>query len=143
MTPQEIVESFYADVWNRQDYAQARRIMAVDLQFHGSLNDDRAGVEGFIDYAKMVHAALADYTCTIKSLVISDGDGDGGRVAARMWFEGVHQGDFFGVAATGKTITWDGAAFFDIAGGQIQRLWVLGDVDGIKCQLSLSAKASA
>ena len=135
MTPKEIVESFYADVWNRQDYDQARRILAADLVFHGSLNDDRSGAEGFIDYAKMVHQALGDYTCTIQSLV-EDGNG---RIAAKMHFEGVHQDDFFGVPATGRTITWAGAAFFDIENGQVQRLWVLGDVDGIKRQLGLAA----
>lgn len=133
MTPEQIVESFYADVWNRRDYDQARRIIARDFAFRGSLDDDRTGVEGFIDYNKGVHNALGNYTCTILDRVA-----DGGRVAAKMYFEGIHQGDFFGVAATGKTLHWHGAAFFDIADSQIQSLWVLGDIDGLKRQLGLT-----
>lgn len=136
MTPTEIVESFYADVWNRRDYAQARRIIAEDFKFRGSLDDERSGVEGFIDYNKGVHAALGDYTCTIRDMVVSDG-----RVAAQMYFEGVHRGDFFGVPATGKRLGWMGAAFFEIAGGQIRSLWVLGDIDGLKRQLGLTDSA--
>jgi steroid delta-isomerase-like uncharacterized protein len=133
MTPAEIVESFYADVWNRKDYDQARRIIAPDFSFRGSLDDERKGVEGFIDYNKGVHAALGGYTCTIRDMVVS-----GGRVAAQMYFEGVHQGEFFGVPATGKTLHWMGAAFFDIADEQIQSLWVLGDIEGLKRQLGLT-----
>ena len=133
MTPEEIVESFYADVWNRRDYDQARRIIAQDFKFRGSLDDERKGVEGFIDYNKGVHAALGGYTCTIQAIIA-----DGGRVAAKMLFEGIHQGEFFGVPASGRKIHWQGAAFFDIAGGQIQSLWVLGDIDGLKRQLGLA-----
>ena len=138
MTPTEIVESFYADVWNRRDYDQARRIIAKDFRFRGSLDDERQGVEGFIDYNKGVHKALGGYTCTIRDMIVADG-----RVAAQMYFEGVHQDDFFGVPATGKTLHWMGAAFFEISAGQLQSLWVLGDIDGLKRQLGLTETAWA
>tara|TARA_R110002072_G_scaffold261212_1_gene419792 strand:+ start:23 stop:439 length:417 start_codon:yes stop_codon:yes gene_type:complete len=138
MTPTEIVESFYADVWNRRDYDQARRIIAPDFKFRGSLDDERAGVDGFIDYNRGVHKALGGYTCTIRDMVVSED-----RIAAQMYFEGVHQDDFFGVPATGKTLHWMGAAFFDIRDGQIQSLWVLGDIDGLKRQLGLTETAWA
>lgn len=134
MTPKQLVESFYADVWNRKDWDQARRILAPDLEFRGSLDDVRAGADGFIDYAKGVHAALGTYTCTIREMMV-----DGDRVAAKMYFEGVHQAPFFGVAATGRTVHWMGAAFFHMEDGRIRRLWVLGDIDGLKRQLGATA----
>lgn len=133
MTPKEIVESFYADVWNRRDDDQARRIIAANFKFRGSLDDDRTGVDGFIDYNKSVHKALGGFTCTIRDMIVAEG-----RVAAQMHFEGVHQDAFFGVPATGKTLHWMGAALFDIRDGQIQSLWVLGDIDGLKRQLGLT-----
>jgi len=136
VTPTEIVESFYADVWNHRDYDQARRIIAPDFRFRGSLDDERRGVEGFIDYNRGVHRALGDYTCTIREMIV-----DGGRVAAKMYFEGVHLDDFFGVPATGRTLHWMGAAFFEISDSQIQSLWVLGDIDGLKRQLGLTEAA--
>lgn len=136
LTPKQLVESFYADVWNRKDEAQARRILAADLDFRGSLDDLRTGAEGFLDYARLIHAALEGFTCTIRELMV-----DGDRVAARMAFHGTHQGPMFGVAATGKRIEWAGAAFFLTGGGQIRRLWVLGDVDSVKRQLGLAGGA--
>lgn len=134
LTPRELVESFYADVWNQKDEAQARRILAPELEFRGSLDDVRKGVDGFLDYARSIHAALEGFTCTIRETMA-----EGNRVAARMLFHGTHQGKMFGVAATGKRIEWAGAAFFDIRDGQIHRIWVLGDVDGVKKQLGVSA----
>lgn len=132
-TPKELVESFYADVWNQKDEAQARRILGADLEFRGSLDDVRKGVDGFLGYSRLVHAALDGFTCTIREMIV-----EGNRVAARMLFHGTHQGKMFGVAATGKRIEWAGAAFFDTRDGQIHRIWVLGDVDGVKKQLGVS-----
>jgi predicted ester cyclase len=36
---------------------------------------------------------------------------------------------FFGVAPSGREISWSGAAFFAIDGDKITNLWVLGDID--------------
>jgi predicted ester cyclase len=52
-----------------------------------------------------------------------------------MSFSGVHRGRFFGVEASGRTITWAGAAFFATDGERITDLWVLGDIDAVKQQL--------
>ncbi len=133
LTSRELVESFYADVWNHKDEAQARHIMSADLEFRGSLDDVRTGVDGFLDYARLIHTALDGFTCTIGEMMV-----DGDRVAARMAFHGTHRGEMFGVSATGKRIEWAGAAFFSTADGQIRRIWVLGDVDGVKRQLGVS-----
>ena len=79
---------------------------------------------------RLIHAALAGYTCTIEDIIEQ-----GERAAARMRFAGLHQGVLFGVAPTGRHIAWSGAAFFTTDRRQITRLWVLGDVDAVKHQL--------
>ena len=133
LTSRELVESFYADVWNRKDEVTARRILASDLEFRGSLDDIRTGVDGFLDYARLVHAALDGFTCTIREMLV-----EGDCVAARMVFHGTHRGYMFGVTATGKRNEWTGAAVFGTGNGQIRHIWVLGDVDGVKTQLGLA-----
>ncbi|MBV7393141.1 ester cyclase [Mameliella sediminis] len=130
MTPKDLVERFYADVWNRRDHDTARDIIASDFRFRGSLGPEKRGLAGFLDYVDDVHAALGNYTCTIEDMVCT-----GDRVAARMTFRGKHRGTFFGVAPTHKEIEWAGAAFFTIAKGKLSELWVLGDVDAVKRQL--------
>ena len=125
-----LVERFYHEVWNRADEGVAREILHADLRFRASLGPEKRGAEGFIEYLRLIHAALAGYTCSIAEIVA-----EGDRAAARVWFSGVHQGVLFGVEATGREVGWWGAAFFTVSGGQIVGLWVLGDVDGVKRQL--------
>jgi predicted ester cyclase len=130
MTPGRLVERFYGEVWNRADEAVAREILHPGFAFRASLGPLRTGPDGFIDYLRAVHAALEGFTCTIEALLE-----DERRAAARMRFAGVHHGPLFGVAASGRTIAWSGAAFFTTDGRQITELWVLGDVDAVKHQL--------
>jgi predicted ester cyclase len=129
-----LVGRFYDEVWNRADEAVAREILHPAFRFRASLGPERTGPDGFIAYLRAVHAALGAYTCVVEELVACEG-----RTAARMRFSGLHRGAFFGVAATGRTITWAGAAFFHTDATQIASLWVLGDVDGVKQQLGAAA----
>lgn len=129
-TPTALVQRFYGEVWNNADEAAAREILHPDFRFRGSLGDELRGPEGFIGYMRSIHRALGGYSCVVDDLVATED-----RAAARMTFRGVHRGPFFGVEATGREITWPGAAFFRTDGHQIVELWVLGDVDSIKKQL--------
>ena len=97
----------------------------------------RQGPQGFIDYMRSIHVALADYECIIDDIIES-----GLRAAARMRFRGKHRGLFFGVPATGREVMWSGAAFFTIDAGRIFRLWVLGDIDAVKRQLGAGQASS-
>jgi len=128
--PKSLVERFYHEVWNRADESVARDILHPDFRFRASLGPERRGPDGFIDYMRSIHAALADYTCHVDDLITMKH-----RAAARMTFKGVHRARFFGVEPTGRTITWAGGAFFTTDGARITELWVLGDIDGIKQQL--------
>ena len=129
-TPKALVERFYHEVWNNADERVAREILAEDFRFRGSLGPEKVGQDGFIEYMRSVHAALADYRCDIDDLVTT-----ADRASARMTFSGRHQGRFFDVEATGREIAWAGAAFFTIRDGRIAALWVLGDIDSVKQQL--------
>jgi steroid delta-isomerase-like uncharacterized protein len=130
VTPKTLVGRFYQEVWNRADEAVAREILCADFRFRASLGPEGRGPDGFIEYMRSIHAALADYTCRIDDLVTM-----GNRAAARMSFTGIHRERFFGVEATGRTITWAGGAFFTTDGERITELWVLGDIDSVKQQL--------
>lgn len=134
MTPRALVERFYGEVWNRGDEEAAREILHPAFRFRGSLGTEAADVEGFLAYVRSVRAALAGYTCTIEDVIESDG-----RVAARMRFGGTHRGELLGVAASGREVSWAGAAFFTIADARIAELWVLGDLDALRRQLEAPA----
>jgi predicted ester cyclase len=130
-TPRELVERFYDIVWNQVDEVEARRILDTGFRFRGSLGPELRGPDGFIAYHRAVHAALENFTCIVDE-VIETPD----RAAARVSFHGRHRAQFFGVAPTGKEIRWSGAAFFRVGSGKITELWVLGDVEAVRRQLT-------
>ncbi len=129
-TSRTLVERFYDEVWNRGDEAAAHAILAPDFHFRGSLGVTADDIDGFLAYVRSVRAALGDYCCIIDDM-IEGAD----RAAARMTFTGVHGGELLGVAATRRTVSWSGAAFFTCRDGRIAELWVLGDLDGLRRQL--------
>ncbi len=137
ISPKTLVERFYYEVWNRADAAVAREILHPEFRFRGSLGPERRSPEGFIDYMQAIHSALADYTCTIDDLVVSEY-----RAAARMTFSGRHRARLFDAEPTHRQVRWAGAAFFATNDRQIQELWVLGDVDNLKRQLNAPPGAS-
>ncbi len=129
-TPEWLVRRFYDELWNQGNEAIAFDILAAQFRFRGSLGDEHVGIPGFLDYLRGIHRALGDYECLILDLVA-----DHDRAAARMLFRGQHQDEFLEVPATGASIEWEGAAFFQIHAGKIDSLWVLGDLNGLKSQL--------
>ena len=128
--PRELVETFYFEVWNQADETLAREILAEDFRFRGSLGAELIGPEGFLAYMRDVHRALGEYRCIIDDLVVGES-----QAAARMRFTGRHRDRFQGIAATGRQVTWAGAAFFDCRDGRLAQLWVLGDLIELKRQL--------
>ena len=134
INPKTLVERFYWEVWNRADEGVAREILDPRFSFRGSLGVECRGHEEFLQHLRSIHAALANYRCVIDDLVTA-----GSRAAARMTFTGIHRGVLFDVPATGRVITWVGAAFFTIAQSRVTRLWVIGDIDAVKRQLGVGA----
>jgi predicted ester cyclase len=135
--PTRLIERFYHEVWNEANEAVAREILHPEFRFRASLGPEKSGPDGFIEYMRLIHEALSGYTCTIQDVIEQ-----GNRAAARLRFAGLHRGSLFGVAPTGRTIAWSGAAFFATDGHQITSLWVLGDVDAVKQQLGYDGGAT-
>lgn len=129
-TPETQVRRFYAEIWNRRDLAAVPSVLAAGVTFRGSLGEVRTGHAEFVDYVRSVTEALADYRCDTETLVV-----EGNQAAARMMFSGVHRAAFQGFPATGKRVSWAGAAFFTFAEGLVTDLWVLGDLQGLHAQL--------
>ncbi len=59
-----------------------------------------------------------------------------GKAFAKMRFSGLHQAPLLGIPASGRQVSWAGAALFHFADGKIASLWVVGDLDGLRAQLA-------
>ena len=126
----EQVIKFYEVIWNEHDKSAVPEVLHESFKFRGSLGSEKKGHAGFIEYLDMVHRALGDYRCEIKEMVSEQS-----KVFAKMRFSGIHKGEFMGVKATGRRLTWEGAALFHFSNGKVASLWVLGDIESLRSQL--------
>jgi predicted ester cyclase len=118
-----LVERFYWRIWETGDLSIADEILAENFEFRGSLGSELHGIEAFKAYVNGVRAALTEYNCEILDCVT-----EGSQAFARMRFSGRHVGAFRGFEPTYKTVSWMGAALFELGENRITRLWVLGEL---------------
>jgi predicted ester cyclase len=88
------------------------------------------GRRGVRQILEALRTAFPAASCTIQDLIQE-------REIVAEWFvfEGVHEGEFHGVAPTGKRVTMDGMAMFRIVDGRILARWGLEDQLGLMQQL--------
>ena len=130
MSTPQLIEAFYARIWNTGDLDAVPELLRDDFLFRGSLGMETKGRAAFANYVRSVRHALADYRCEILACV-SEGD----QSFAKMRFSGRHIALFRGFPPTGKPVRWLGAAWFRCEGGAIAELWVLGDLAGLDAVL--------
>ena len=97
----------------------------------GSLGITVRGIKGFQRYVSTVRSAFPDFHNQLEDLVA-----EGDKVVARLTYTGTHRGEIFGLAPTGRAITYPGIAVFRISGDKIARGWVMGDRWRLLQQLS-------
>ena len=128
---ESLVRRFYDRLWNAWDDLAVGETLAPDFVFRGSLGQQTTGRDGWRAYRDQVRRGAPDFSNEIVDLVaFAD------RAAARLLYAGTHRGLLLGIEATGRSFTYSGAAFFTVADGLLREAWVLGDLDGLRRQLS-------
>ena len=89
------------------------------------------GRDGWRAYRDQIKQGSSDFHNDVVYLVAS-----GERAAVRLRYTDTHTGPLLGVAATGRVFGYDGAAFFTAQDGLLVGAWVLGDVEGLRRQLT-------
>lgn len=134
----DIVRRYYHDLWNTWDLSLADELIATNMVFRGSLGVNTEGREGFKQFLQLVRKAFPDFSNQIDDLI-----GEGDKVVARLTYRATHQDEVFGIAATGRQITYSGVAIFRIADRKIVEGWVLGDTAGLMRQLGATLPGQA
>ena len=125
-----LIRRYYDELWNEWNLGVADEIISTEITFRGSLAVTVSGLNGFKSYVTLVRNAFPDFHNTIEEM-IAEGD----RVAARLTYRATQRGELFGIAPTGREVTYAGAAMFRIRSGKIVHGWVLGDTLGLLRQL--------
>ncbi len=110
-----LVAQFIEEFWNKGNDAFANDVLSAGFQRHelGS-GEVISGTAAFKKRAADIRAAFPDFHLTHHGLV-----SDNQRVGLCWKATGTHQGDFEGIAPTGKSVSIEGISIFCALDGQI------------------------
>jgi steroid delta-isomerase-like uncharacterized protein len=117
-----IVRRWIEEGWSQgheQDLVE--EVFAASCLLHES-STDLHGIEALKQVVTATRLAFPDVKILIEDLIA-----EGNKVVARIMVHGTHQGEFLGVAATGKRVTLMDIAIFHLADGKIVETWELLD----------------
>jgi steroid delta-isomerase-like uncharacterized protein len=122
----ELVRRFYREVYVDWDMARVDEVVSRRFVSHDWPDAGPTGPQAFRDYYAAIRSAVPDARYEVDDL-IAEGD----RVVVRWRLLGTHQGDFGGIAPSGRAITLRGIAIYRVAGGMLQERWVVSDLHGL------------
>ncbi len=114
-----VVRRYFEEMLNQGNLSVAGEVFAADMNFGGSYLPEMRGIEAAKGFCASIRTAFPDIHYDVIDL-IAEAD----KVAVRWSATGVHQGEWLGVAATGKRINVTGTTTFRLSGGKIEDHWV-------------------
>jgi predicted ester cyclase len=128
----ELVRLLLEDDISRGDEAVGERIIHPNFVDHTNPPGMQHGLAGHQAIVRLFRVAFPDQWWQIKDL-ITEGD----RVVARTAMRGTHQGDFFGIPPTDRSVTLSGVHVLRIVYGRIVEHWGINDDLGLLQQLGV------
>ncbi len=97
-------------------------MFAEDYVNHGTIGDTR-GRDSLRQFAAALRAAFPDLHVNVEEFVA-----EGDRVAWQRTHIGTHQGEYRGIQATGRNVTWRTIIISRIVDGKITEEWGVSDL---------------
>jgi steroid delta-isomerase-like uncharacterized protein len=115
-------QRFYDEVVNGRNYDVIDELVTADFVEREEIPGTAPGKAGVRQAFEMMHAAFPDLKATIEE-VVAEGD----WVTTHSVFSGTHQGEWMGVAASGKSISVNVVDFVRFSGGKVVEHWGMMD----------------
>ena len=123
----ESVEAF-----NGGDTNKLLTIVAADIVIHyAEMPEPLHGRDTWQHGFELIKRAFPDIEIHIDDLVAADD-----KVAVRLTLRGTHQGEFQGIPATGRTISYVSHEFYRVANGLFAEEWICSDMASLVSQLT-------
>jgi steroid delta-isomerase-like uncharacterized protein len=124
-----LARRWFEDLFSRGDLDAANEILSAEFVDHLTHEDER-GIEELKHYVTIYRTAFPDIQDTVEDIVA-----EADKVVVRWKSRGTHQGEFMGVAPTGRDVTFTGMRLFRIAENEIVESWVNIEERGLREQL--------
>ncbi|KAL2214289.1 SnoaL-domain-containing protein [Sarocladium strictum] len=116
---------------NSGDETIGQEVVAESAVFHVPFSEEpMRGLAGYMQILGMMRSAFPDIQWTLEETII-----EADSVAARFTTRGTHQGEFFGVPATGKNFQMTAMNIYRFADGKIVEERGLPDLFGLMMQI--------
>jgi predicted ester cyclase len=127
----DLVRRLVRDVFNGERPQTADEVLAPAFVNHNALPGTPPGPEGTKRANAAIRQAFPDWSESIESLIAEDD-----RVVLYAIGRGTQQGEFMGIAPTGRHVEVGGIAIFRILDGRIIEQWGVVDMLGMLRQLN-------
>lgn len=128
----------FGEAINSGDLEALREVMAPNVVDHDPAPGQGPGPDGFIGFFTTFRTAFPDLAVAVEHMVA-----DESNVAIAYTVTGTHDGDFMGVAPTGRKVTARGMQIARFENGKIVERWGSSDELGILKQLGVEPGATA
>jgi len=122
-----------AEMINRGNLDTLDEVVDQDAVDHDPAPGQQPGPEGFKSFFNTLRAAFPDLALEPVTVVADDE-----HVAMAYTINGTHQGEFQGLAATGKRISARGVEIVKFRDGKLIERWGSSDEMGIMAQLGVT-----
>ena len=120
----------FGEAINTGNLEMIREVVAADVKDHDPAPMQGPGPQGFIDFFSMMRSAFPDLNVEVEHMVT-----DADNVSFAYTVSGTHQGEFMGLAPTGKTFKVRGMQIGRFEDGKLKERWGSSDELGILKQL--------
>ena len=113
------------------DEAVADEVRSPDFVNHSAPPGAPSGPEAGKALFRAIRTAFPDLHVTIEDM-LADGD----KVVTRQTFAGTHRGEWLGVPATGRAVSWAVIDIVRLEDGLLVDHWAVADMLGLRAQLT-------
>jgi steroid delta-isomerase-like uncharacterized protein len=128
-----IVRRYFEEVLTAGNLALIEELISPNYVSHYPAGYELGGgPEDVRQIVTSVRRAFPDVHFTVDDLIA-----EGEKVVCRWTFQGMQEGDFMGIPATGRKATVMGIAVYRVVSGQIAEAWFTWDALGLMRQLGV------
>ncbi|WP_406447400.1 ester cyclase [Streptomyces sp. NBC_00876] len=98
-------------------------VVDPDVLFHAPVPSDATGVQALKQVWTVLLRGFPDLHVAVEDMIV-----DGDKLVSRQTVTGTHLGDFRGLPATGRSVTYNEIFILRFAGGRIAEIWGVVDV---------------
>ena len=118
---------------NRHDLSQHSDFLHDDIEMHVAGLEMTTGIEAYCATVQAGYVGSSDFKVVLEDQFATDD-----RVVCRWRATGTHDGDLYGIPATGKSFEYTGVSVWEFDGGKARRGWAFPDNVTLMQQLGVA-----